>query len=189
MIQLISEEDIKKSTIIPLNVETIHIKVAIEESQNINIQGVIGTTLLNKIYDLVDTGEITGATNSIYKTLLDDYIYNSLSKWVLVNIMDFLCNKINNKNIGKQSSDNTEVVELDTLKYLISRNTSKAEFYDQRMIDFCVANYSKLPEFYNQAYTNDLMPQNTGYFSGIELDDYPTDLKNLTGYNNYGDIK
>ena len=56
---LISEAKLREFTDMDNNVDTMLIKNAIREAQDIPLQQCIGTLLYNKILNLVETGDIT----------------------------------------------------------------------------------------------------------------------------------
>ena len=75
---LISEAKLREYTDIDNNIDTALIKNGIRESQDIELQRLLGTLLYDKMLTLVSGGTIGDAGNSNYKTLLDDYIQNFL---------------------------------------------------------------------------------------------------------------
>ena len=68
-VYFISENTLKQYSNINDNVDSGSLRQAIRTAQLINAQESLGTSLYNKLSDLVDTGDITGSTNSNYKTL------------------------------------------------------------------------------------------------------------------------
>mgnify|MGYP003291363142 CR=1 FL=1 len=95
---LISESTLKSETIINDNTGSEYIAPAIETSQDIYLQQLIGTELLDKLYDLITDKSITDAKNANYKTLLDDYITNYLKYKVLAEVTIPLAYKY--RNVG-----------------------------------------------------------------------------------------
>jgi hypothetical protein len=69
---LISEETIKKYSLVNNNVDGKYISSAIQAAQDIDLQTIIGESLVNRLCLLVETGDISNNTN--YKLLLDKYI-------------------------------------------------------------------------------------------------------------------
>jgi len=71
-VQLISEAKIREFTDMNNNVDSKLIVNAIRESQDIDLQRLLGTLLYDKILSDVQSNTLTGA----YQSLVDDYIQN-----------------------------------------------------------------------------------------------------------------
>ena len=191
-VYFVDETDIKNNTVVNLNVESNLINTAISDAQLISIQPILGSKLYKAIQAKIVDGSITGSTQVHYKELLDDYIIPATIQATVAEILPFINFKLMNKSVGQQSSDNTAPVDLDTIKYLQGQATNKSEFLCQRMADYLMANYNLFPEYHNQTAIDDLLPNTTAYFCGIEMgggnncSDYSKELINKTGYNNIG---
>ena len=70
----ISEERLKDSTTIGLNVDTSLLSPYIKQAQKLQIETRIGTKLSDKLKDLIIAGTVNDAGNEAYATLLNDYI-------------------------------------------------------------------------------------------------------------------
>ena len=117
---LISEAQIRNYTDIEDNIDTALIKNGIRESQDINLQTVLGTLQTNKLYTLVDAGTIGDAANAAYKTLLDDYIQNMLIYAAYYYILDSVY--IRSRNNGLLIPDGGEnSVAADRSMYNVKR--------------------------------------------------------------------
>lgn len=167
----IGVSDLKDNTPINLNVDDKKLVMSIKDAQEIQIQQILGTNLYTKLKTLVKDNTITSGTNTSYKLLLDEYIIPTLIKFALVECLPFTNFKIENKNLGNQSSDNSTPVELDELKYFISLNKDKAEYYAQRLTDYLIANSATYPEYTTSTTCDQILPNNSSYFCGIQLDD------------------
>ena len=167
-IYFISVDDLKDYTPINSNVDDKRLIMGIYDAQEIYIQGTLGGKLYNKLKTIVDDGTISTLTN--YKILLDEYIIPTLIRWSMVEILPHTSIKIENKGVQQQTSDNSNPVELGTLKYYIALNKDKAEFYQKRMIDYLLQNSSLYPEYLSTNRFDEMIPDKNAYFSGIELD-------------------
>ena len=132
---LISEAQIRNYTDIEDNVDTALIKNGIRESQDINLQTVLGTLLTNKLYDLVDSGTIGDAANANYKTLIDNYIQNMLIYAAYWYILDSIY--IRSRNNGLQN---------------------KMEFYSNLLTDYIIEEQVLFPELNASNKLYDLNP-------------------------------
>jgi len=169
-VYLISTNYLKDNSTINLNVEDSLIKNAILEGQRINIQQMLGTSLYDKIIELVGDDSIDDSINVNYKSLLTTYIQPCLTYWAQYHSIPFLNYKINNKNIGQQSSENTEPAELDEVKYLTSLVKDKAEFYTELGTKYLKKNTTLFPEFTTSDNCGLIHPNKTNYSSGMCLD-------------------
>lgn len=169
-IYFISEDYLKQNSPINLNVEQTLLNNAIIDAQILRIQSVLGSALYKKIETLISAGDITLPANSNYKTLLDDYIQPAVRAWALVEALPYIRYKIVNKSITAQNSDNSTPIDLEEMKYFTANLTNKAEFYCERIAYYLCDNSNLFPE-YRSTVDNDILPDKTGYFCGIQLDD------------------
>jgi hypothetical protein len=80
----ISEQKLKDSTAINLNVDVNILLPYVLQAQTLYIEPKLGTQLYEHIKGLIQAGTIGNVGNAAYKTLLDDYI-----SFVLVNYSVF----------------------------------------------------------------------------------------------------
>lgn len=176
-IYLISENTLKNHSPINLNVEQSLLNLAINEGQEQHIQMALGSKLYQKILDIVVDGTIkTDPNMSDYKTLLDNYIAPALIYWSLVECLNYVRYKIMNKGVQVQNSDNSNTPELEEIKYFQQAITNKAEFKQQRLIDYLIENSTLFSEYTSTIDYDDIAPESNGYFSGMQLDNDYEDL-------------
>ena len=70
----ISEERLKDSTTIGLNVDPALLLPYIKQAQKLYVETRLGTDLNQKLKDLIVAGTVNNAGNEAYATLLNDYI-------------------------------------------------------------------------------------------------------------------
>ena len=162
----ISTDYLRKQTIINDNVQGEILESVIKQVQETEIQSLLGTTLYYKLNDIITDGSITGATNSNYKELLDDYILPTLLQYCVWNGSIYLNYKFTNKNISTQKSDDSEPLGLDELKYLRDELRNTAQFYGERLVKQLKSNTDLYPE-YTECTPGGIHPDNTAFFSGI----------------------
>ena len=156
---LISEAQIRNYTDIEDNVDTALIKNGIRESQDINLQTVLGTLLTNKLYDLVDSGTIGDAANANYKTLIDNYIQNMLIYAAYWYILDSIY--IRSRNNGLLIPDGGEQsIAADRSMYNVKRQAvqNKMEFYSNLLTDYIIEEQVLFPELNASNKLYDLNP-------------------------------
>jgi len=163
---LISTEEVKKYTILNGNLDPDEFIQYIKISQDISIQGYLGTDLYNKLQELILDGTINDVGNLKYKTLLNSYVKPMLIHWTMVYYLPFSAYKIQNKGVFKHSSENAQVVEKNEIDYLVEKERDIAEHYTQRFIEHM--RYNVFSE-YNSNTNEDVYPNKTNYFGGWEL--------------------
>jgi len=151
------------------NIDNDLLDLAIVEAQDIELQGILGTNLYESILAKINADTLS--SNAVYSNLVDKYCVKVLLYYAIKRTIAFLIYKFNNKNIGEQSSDNTEVVEFKTLKYLDTKFDNDAADYSQKLINHLRQYGNSLYTEYNtESDAEDLKPNSTTkYNSGIDL--------------------
>tara|TARA_R110000822_G_scaffold97176_2_gene220825 strand:+ start:1892 stop:2473 length:582 start_codon:yes stop_codon:yes gene_type:complete len=141
---LISEAKLKAFTDINNNLDPSLIKSTIREAQIIHITRLLGTKLYDKIIDDVDAGTLTGN----YKSLVDDYVQDSLLYWAYYESLEAIyLRPRNNGLLQPQGGDNA--LSVDMLIYDKKRRSvkNKAEYFSERLVDYLCFNSSLFPEY------------------------------------------
>lgn len=144
---LISESKIREFTGIDNNIDTALIKNAIRESQDIELQRLLGTLLYDKIINLVANNTIGDTENSAYKTLLDDYIQDVLIYAAYYYALDEIY--LRSRNNGLLTPNGGENSDLATKQlYDMKRGSTKnkMEFYAQKLRDYLIEEEASYPE-------------------------------------------
>jgi len=169
---LVSETTLKKQTAINDNVDSGQLRNAISVAQDINLQETLSTSLYNKILDLVDTGAITGSTNTNYKTLLDDYIVPMVTHYSYFYAMDDFIMKFMNVGLVQGFSEQGNPLDINMFKMLKNGARDKAEWYDNRLRDHLFNNDQLYPEYKTSTTDGTLPAANTdGFMSSIVMDE------------------
>lgn len=144
---LISEAQIRNYTDIEDNIDTALIKNGIREAQDIKLQPIIGTLLIEKLYSLVDAGTIGDSANADYKALLDGYVQNMLIYAAYYYILDSIY--VRSRNSGLLIPDGGEnSVAADRTMYNTKRTAvqNKMEFYSNLLTDYIIEEQTLYPE-------------------------------------------
>lgn len=145
MVYLISEDFVKSTTNISDNVQGKFLGPAIRETQQIDLQGVIGTAMLNKLCDLVSGGTISSPENAAYKELLDNcqyfMAYSVVAKLVVISAV-----KIDNMGPNTTYDDKIQNLGLNDTFLIEDYYINKADWYKKRLQEYILANKSNLPE-------------------------------------------
>jgi len=131
---LVSEEKLKAFTSINQNVSPADLIPYILQSQDIVLQNYIGATYYMELKNQV----VSGTVSSNNQFLLDNYIGNALCNWGLFYALPFLKYKIFNKSVVSPTSESSESITLEELKFLMEQVRSAGETYMKRMIEWMV---------------------------------------------------
>lgn len=153
-ILLTSPDFIKEISNISDNMQEKFIAPAIRESQDIDLQSVLGTKMLDKLTSLVSAGTIDNVENAIYKELLDTAQYY-LAYDVIARLVVISAVHLDNMGPNQGSDEHNNVLNLNDSFKLEDYYNKKRDFYCKRLQDFCVAHRTELPEL-SQAQLGDM---------------------------------
>lgn len=151
-VMLISPDTIKAMGEIDQNVDDGVIGASIRAAQNIYVQAVIGTNLLNRLQELVyntimNGGEsIKDPENAYYKALLDRYLRDVIAYKVASEICVRNSLKIKNAGVVQLSDTNVNAVSLADIKYLKETYDTYYNAALNRMIEYLKDNKDAFPE-------------------------------------------
>lgn len=162
---LISENVLKTETILNDNVGAEFIMPAIETSQDIYLQQIIGTELFDKLCDMVANGEV----DDPYKTLIDKYVTNYLKYKVLSEITLPLAYKYRNSGVVQTTGDHYNNSTLRDATMVQNHYELRATFYAQRLTQYLNANSNLFPEYRSTRDGADMMANKDAYQTNILL--------------------
>lgn len=165
----ISEQKLKESTAINLNVDTNILLPYVRQAQKLYVETKLGTKLNQKLKDLITAGTIGNVANAAYKTLLDDYIGDMLPNWAFYHAIPFLRFKIENGNIYSKTSETGNSLTTEESQHLREEVRNTAEYYTERMIEYICNNSGSFPE-YSQNSGSDVSPDKNAYYAGMNLE-------------------
>lgn len=143
---LTSAEYIKAQTEITDNADDAKILPAIRKCQDIELQSVIGSGLLNKLQTLIDDSEMGFAENAHYKELLDDYIQPYLAYLVVSNLTLTLGQKIGNIGVVENTDEHSISLSLNDRGQLRNYYKNIADSYCDLLQRYLCKNRSHFPE-------------------------------------------
>jgi len=165
----ISEEKLKDSTAINLNVDPNLLLPYVRQAQKLYVEPKLGTQLTDKLKELITLGTIGDVGNEAYKTLLDDYIGDMLPNWAFYHAVPFLRFKIENGNIYSKTSETGNALSTEESQSLREEVSNTAQYYTERLIDYICNNTSSFPE-YNTNTGADVNPDQNAYYNGMNLE-------------------
>lgn len=165
-VYFISETQLKEGSIIDENVDMKALKPMILIAQDQRIQPIIGSGLYAQLKTQIQAGTLT----ALNTTLLDTYVTPALKMWVVYEFTIPNTYKYRNKNVGKQSGENNEAADLDSLMRLMDYWKDKAEWYSERVTKYLSGNDSSYPLYSNPGDGVDTInPNGTNYTTNIFL--------------------
>jgi len=143
----ISETKLKQFTDINNNVDTELIKNAVRESQDIEIQRILGTRLYKALID----GIINNTLTNDETTLLNDYIADALTYWSYYYALDAIYIRPRNNGLLKATGgENSEAADLTLYDRKRKVVKSKADWYSELLATYLVENRDLFPELDEQ---------------------------------------
>ena len=165
----ISEQKLKDSTAINLNVDVNLLLPYVRQAQKLYVETKLGSDLTQKLKDLITAGTIGNVGNEAYKTLVDDYIGDMLPNWAFYHAVPFLRFKIENGNIYSKTSETGNALSTEEAQHLREEVRNTAEYYTERMIDYVTNNTSSFPEYSTNSGA-DVNPDRNAYYNGMNLE-------------------
>ena len=165
----ISEEKLKDSTAINLNVDPNLLLPYVRQAQKLYVEPKLGTKLTQKLKDLITAGTIGNVANAAYKTLLDDYIGDMLPNWAFYHAVPFLRFKIENGNIYFKTSETGNALSTEESQSLREEVSNTAQYYTERLIEYITNNTSLFPEYSTNSGA-DVNPDRNAYYNGMNLE-------------------
>ena len=161
---LISEDILKTETYLCDNVGVEYIHPAIECAQEIYLQQLIGTSLLNDLCVKVRDGQL----NKDDKQLLDEYIIPYLKFKVLSEVALPITFKYRNSGIVQTNNEYTTNTAMKDAQQLANHYDQRANFFAIRLTDWLCANSTKFPAYRNTT-TGDVQPNGEAFNTNIFL--------------------
>ena len=144
-ILLTNENYVRGITNIDNNIQSKYLLSAIRESQEIDLQQIIGTCMLNKLKELIFNQTICEDSNIVYKALLDEcqlfLAYSTIVKLCLITSV-----KISNGGLQQTQDENLNVLGIEDTLTLQQQYQNKADFFGKRLQNYILNNYKDLPE-------------------------------------------
>jgi hypothetical protein len=166
---LISEQKLKDSTAINLNVDVNILLPYVLQAQTLYIEPKLGTQLYEHIKGLIQAGTIGDAGNAAYKTLLDDYISFVLVNYSFYHAIPYLRFKIENGNIYSKTSETGTALTTEESQSLREEISNTAQYYTERLIEYIRNNTSDYPEYSTNSGA-DVNPDKNAYYNGMNLE-------------------
>jgi hypothetical protein len=161
---LISRDDVVRFTNLNGNTDVDKFIQFIAIAQDIHIQSMLGTRLLEKIQADI----IAGTLADPYLSLLTTYIKPCLIHFGMVEFLPFSPYTIANKGVYKHLSENSESLTKEEVDFMVEKQRQTANHYKERFVSYMCNNNQLFPE-YNQNTGSDMYPDDDTNFTGWVL--------------------
>ena len=161
----ISEEKLKDSTALNLNVDVNILLPFVREAQKLYVETALGTQLTQHLKDEIIAGTLAGAD----KILVDEFIGDFLPAYSLWHAIPYLRHKVENGNIYNKTSETGTALSTEEAQAFREEILNTASYYRERMIKYIRNNISSFPK-YNQNSGADVVPSVENYYSNMNLD-------------------
>tara|TARA_R100001163_G_scaffold14914_1_gene13533 strand:+ start:2015 stop:2596 length:582 start_codon:yes stop_codon:yes gene_type:complete len=165
----ISEDKLKDSTAINMNVDVEFLLPFVKQAQKLYVETKLGTDLTQKLKDLIIAGTINNAGNEAYATLINTYIGDMLPNFAFYHAIPFLRFKVENGNIYSKTSETANALSTEEAQHLRSEVMNTGEYYMERMIEYVTNNLSSFPEYSTNS-GSDVTPDKNAYYNGMNLE-------------------
>lgn len=129
------------------SVDMAFLEPSLVTAQEKHIKLYLGSALYDAIVVILEAGTIDDAGNAAYKTLLNDYVARALLHWTLVEVMPYMRAKIDNGSITTHQGENTAPLTQPEYQGLLTKETSNAQTFTQRLVTYLCNNTATLPEY------------------------------------------
>ena len=162
----ISTAYLKENTTIDENVDDKYLNRAIIKAQDISLQELLGTDLLNELKDQVENSTLTSA-NTI---LLNSYVLPFLTPQAASEAVVVATIKFRNKGVLTMNSEAAQVATGIQWQSLLDYYRNEAQFHGERMRKYLLENSTTFPLYLNgNTELWKIKPTRTAYQPGLFL--------------------
>lgn len=141
----------------------------IKVAQDIYIQPTLGSTLYNRLQTGIDDDDL----NNDEKTLIDNYITDTLVWYTMSMLPMVMGYQLFSKGFLQKTAEESNTPSRADLELIESKYKSMAEFYNKRLIKYLQENYELYNEYLNPGSGVDVIfPSKQSYSSPIYLGEY-----------------
>ncbi|MEM3373113.1 MAG: hypothetical protein QXF76_02765 [Candidatus Anstonellales archaeon] len=159
---LASPNYFKSFYIVDSNIDDNLIANALETAQQVEIQSLIGTKLLQTLTSKAETNTLT----PFEQEFLKEYLRPTLVRFGAVHLAFLLNNRFTAQGVINKETDSSNPVDWRVVQDEL-RNI--AEFYAQRMLRYILANLNQFPDFFKIDDISQMRSRLTSYSIGWHL--------------------
>jgi hypothetical protein len=171
---LISVASLKQRTGLHNTVDEKLVLPIIKVAQDMYIKPAIGSALMTRLQTGIDDNNL----NTYETTLINDYITDALSWFVMCELPESLCYQFYAKGIVQKTDKEALSISASVIAEIENKHKRYAEVYKQALIKFLLRYRLNYPEYNTQVnYIDSVIPERTGYSTSIYLGDNPMGVK------------
>jgi hypothetical protein len=140
---LITTDDMLRYSNLSGNVDTDKFIQYIGIAQDIHIQRLLGTDLLEKIQADIIASSLSGN----YLTLVTNWVKPALIHWALVEFLPMAGITVGNGGIYRHEPENASALTKEDVDSLVNQEKDFAVYYSNRLVDYLCNNSSLFPEY------------------------------------------
>jgi hypothetical protein len=129
----------------------------LQTSHQINLNEFLGTNFFNYLIDSYSAQTLNA--NEII--LVEDFIKPYVAWVTLYYMTPFLTFQMFNKGVIQLTSENSQPVDLDIIKYLTKNSLDRSQWFSERLVNYLCDNKSLFPQYTNNN-DDDILPFNGG---------------------------
>ena len=157
---IISESELKETTIIQNNVDGKLIGMAMREAQDIYTRDVLGSALYNELITQINEASLTPEN----ETLLS-YVKPMQRYYILKEFLMYGWIKLANSSVGTRDVDDLQTSQQDGINSIEGKFEQKAEYYKKRLMNFLCDNITDYPLYTSG--NQEITPTNKSYTSNF----------------------
>ena len=167
-ILLLSVANIKERSSLHGNVDEKMVLPTIKICQDMYIRPALGSTLYDRLIDGIDNDNL----NSDEQNLIDNYIADALTWYVLSELPVQVIYQFYAKAVVKKTDNSSDALSQDEIINIENRHKKYAEHYKNEIIKYLKAHISLFPEYMQYTAELDrLAPERSGFSTSIYLGD------------------
>jgi hypothetical protein len=160
---LIGRKELVRYTPLSGNIDTDKIIQYIEIAQDIHLQELLGTDLLEKLQADIIASSLSGRYAEVAELCKP-----VLSHYSFMEFLPFAQYIIGNKGLFKHTSENATEASSNEVVAMKEKSRDTAQFYAKRLIDYLCAHSNELPEYLSNT-DEDVNPRRSRPFGGWQI--------------------
>lgn len=161
---LIQTDDVLRYSNISGNLDSDKFVQYIAIAQDMHIQRLLGTDLLEKIQADIIAGTLEGN----YLALVNDWVKQALVHWALVEFLPMGGITVGNGGIYRHQPENATSLSKEEVDSLVSQERDFAVYYSNRLVEYLCAKSYLFPEYTSNT-NEDVNPSTDNNFCGWVL--------------------
>ena len=169
-IYFISEEYIKQNTGLDDNVDQHLIKPLIMDNQELHIISMLGTSLYDKVTQLLQDNLDNGTPlPTPYDVLINTYIAKVLMFRVMQDVPDAISLKMRNNGVIKQGNESGQAAEIQERQRLINGYERKGDTWQIRFENWICDFKDEIPEYCESQPDGGVYAEKDGFQNGMYI--------------------